>query len=141
MATATLVRAGSSVRLESLGLKIGQRYPSTEVFYRSGYWYDETGTVLGWGDLSPSDFRNIASVLKIGQLIFVAPPIGRPQVGTQIRMENLLGSSPFVIGANEFFFISTATETIRNPYVYRGIAFRLLTPEQARDTLRIMEDA
>jgi hypothetical protein len=55
------------------GLKLGQI--RSERLVKAGGWYNERGEKLGWGDLSPADFRRICAELGDDELFIVLSEI------------------------------------------------------------------
>ena len=122
--------------LDRLGLKCGQRYTAVRAVYRTAYWYNQSGEVLGWGDLSGDDFHRIASRLNDGELLFVTRRIGRAQIGDSIDRGDILKSVPFVIGAKCLYLVAAAKDTFQNPYSYGGLSFEVLSADEALERFR-----
>jgi hypothetical protein len=117
-------------RLTQWGLSIGQRRQS-DVVYRTGYWYNRFGVVLGWGDLSRDDFGRISSALIDGELLFVSTRVRRAQVNDTIQINDLLEANPFVISRERFYVVSNAKDVLQDPYEYGGLSFVVLSQREA----------
>jgi len=58
-------------RLPEMGLKEGRIHARDLV--HNGGWYNGLGEKIGWGDMSPDDFKNIQAKLQPGELFVVLP--------------------------------------------------------------------
>jgi hypothetical protein len=122
MASAAPLITKRKFGINQMGLEIGQKCADLHIVYRTAYWYDRLGTVLGWGDLSADDFNRIASVLSDGELFIAARRIKRAQIGDLVQVDELLDASPFVIGRNQFFHVSRVKDVIQSPYIYMVVS-------------------
>ncbi len=152
MATNRLVKElyGHEFRNTSklFGLSCGQIRNRDMV--HNGGWYNANGEKLGWGDLSPDDFRRISSELQegeffiilyesdsfwkfvkqpglLGSMADVEPDVNAPGV------DLVLEKCAYIIAPGKLYSIDRYGDTSQKSFTRDGLTFEVVTRDKARE--------
>lgn len=128
------------------GLKLGQI--RNERLVKAGGWYNERGEKLGWGDLSPGDFKRICLELRDDELFVVLSDVDSFAAFVKKVDETMIEVQPqieapgidyvakkcrFVIQQSIFYTVSDHhADTVA---IKMGLPFRVLTRRNAKKFL------
>lgn len=132
------------------GLRCGQMRGRNLV--HNGGWYDRWGNKLGWGDLSPDDFRRIAAEIPVDELFVVLGeqesfwefvekigPIGsmsrtRPEIDHP-GVEYMVQHAHFIIGRGRLYYIDRYKSCKETTLEWYGAVFEVVEFERVLEVL------
>jgi hypothetical protein len=137
------------------GLRCAQMHVADDRLVHNGGWYNVRGEQLGWGDLAPKDFLRISRELEDGELFivlsernafgnFVTEPgaiTGMPEVlpdALAPGIRYVAEKCRYIIGKGVTYLVEDgdiSSETIARGTVNRGLWFRILTRDAAKQLL------
>lgn len=150
MAQLTKGMYGSEFRRENnlFGLGCGQMRANDMV--HNGGWYNRSGEKLGWGDLSPEDFKRISEGLEEGELFiilyesdsywrhvtFIPGPIGSMAKTAPTEeapgVEFVSDKCAYVIGKGSLKYVDPYGDATSKSTDIFGLAFEVVSREEAK---------
>jgi len=125
----TLTAAATGRSAADFGLKPGQRCRAANCFYTRTRWYDATGSVIGWGDLSVDDIGRIQKRLRSGEIFFVVDSMTNwLEPSTVTPTSQLLKQGPILITDREIYLVADSTRGYASPIFRSGLAVKVIDP-------------
>lgn len=128
------------------GLRVGQ-IRGRDMVHNAG-WYDRTGKKLGWGDLSPDDFRRISLDLGEGELFIVLSESDsfwnfvtrKPTLATKPEekapgIDYVAEKCAYILGQDQMYLVDRYGDSNQETVSRDGLAFRVLSRQAVRDML------
>ena len=125
------VRVDPRIALALFGFSSG--HCAIDDLIHNGGWHNKAGEWLGWGDLSPADFRRLMEVLEEGEMFVILYEMDRPRVQGQpdTTPAYLAEKAGYVVVKGDLFYVDrhgyhTGKETVEKLY---GLTAKVITPE------------
>ena len=115
------------------GLTPGQRRDKGERFYSRSRWYDSTGNVLGWGDLSVGDVERIRRVLQRHELFMIVDSLRDwLDPSEAVNPQQLIEQAPIVISKLGVYFVPLSTQGLNSQMMCSGLSVDVIDRTTAK---------
>ena len=107
-----------------------------DAFRERAGWFNQSGQMIGWGDLSLTDLQFISDNLREGEQFIVIKFHDFRGIRTSVLgPAELVAKAAFILIRGEIFEIDHDDKATRRVHDIKGVFFRYLTPWDAADLI------